>query len=399
MALDISKAALQIQLAEPLLVEQYSTRARAIEQAVTAVSAVEPDEISGRYSDTVTWLVADVDGPMHQVHPPGPLPSEHMVISIDGSHIDVDRHAPFRSFLINIGTVAIRYGNLADANLSSFPWLATAPDTMTLRDGASNRTQPIEGPLLGMLRAVMEIEALADAVDMAPATVPVLCLLDGSLILWGLSGGAYPDYVRTELLRNRLIPAMRRLEDHASRRTLAVASYISDPRSADVINALRISHSVCKWKEVNCDQHCGFLSKGERNCDSVDDVTDADLFNTLLNDGERSKVYRTRSSIVADHYQDQRVGFWYLNAGTEIARIEMPAWVTENGIDFAHACLLDQNTKGLGYPLALQEAHEQAVVTGSDRRVFEHLMLDALKRQRVSEASSEKARSKRTRFI
>ena len=77
----------------------------------------------------------------------------------------------------------------------------------------------------------------------------------------------------------------------------------------------------------------------------------------------------------------------------------MPAWVTENGIDFAHACLLDQNAKGLGYPLALQEAHEQAVVTGSDRRVFEHLMLDALKRQRVSEASSEKARSKRTRFI
>ena len=39
-------------------------------------------------------------------------------------------------------------------------------------------------------------------------------------------------------------------------------------------------------------------------------------------------------------------------------------------IDFVCQVLIDQAVKGQGYPVALAEAHEQAVVKGADREFF-----------------------------
>jgi hypothetical protein len=49
--------------------------------------------------------------------------------------------------------------------------------------------------------------------------------------------------------------------------------------------------------------------------------------------------------------------------------------------------------------VALSEAHEQAVLTGADREQFRLLVEQALADQRMDVVSSEKGRSKRTRWI
>jgi hypothetical protein len=58
--------------------------------------------------------------------------------------------------------------------------------------------------------------------------------------------------------------------------------------------------------------------------------------------------------------------------GTEVARIEFPEWVAEDALllDTALSLVLAQVQKGYGYPVALAEAHNQAVVRGGDRARF-----------------------------
>jgi hypothetical protein len=87
--------------------------------------------------------------------------------------------------------------------------------------------------------------------------------------------------------------------------------------------------------------------------------------------GDRSPFWRSTASIL-DLYNDHRVYFCYLNVGPEVARVEVPQWVMENDALCAGALrmVLTQVQKGYGYPVALAEAHNQAVVRGGDRSRF-----------------------------
>ncbi|MBD2020554.1 DNA double-strand break repair nuclease NurA, partial [Leptolyngbya sp. FACHB-36] len=51
---------------------------------------------------------------------------------------------------------------------------------------------------------------------------------------------------------------------------------------------------------------------------------------------------------------------------------EFPAWVADNPmlLDSALSLTIAQVQKGFGYPVALAEAHNQAVVRGGDRTRF-----------------------------
>ena len=401
MALDLSKTATQLYGAAPHFSGQRSARIEALARAAVFLQTADTDAIERRrQKGKTTFLSAGLLGPMTQTWPTPPLAPDHIVVAVDGSHIDVDRHSPVRCFLINTGTVTIRYGELPSANLASIPRLFVGDDEMAIRNPEGNREQPIEGPLLGMLRAVMEIEGLVDLVEAAPLDLPVLALLDGSLILWELAGGAFPEYVRKALLDDRLLPALDRLRELGRTRTVAVASQISLPRSSDVINALRISEPVCRHATLNCDSHCGKIAHGDRHCDTIGDVTDRELFEAVLQPGERSAVFETTSSIVQDHYGAHCVQFCYVNVGEEICRLEIPQWsATGSALDLAHAGIISQAEKGHGYPLAIQEAHEQAVVNGADREYFAQLIEEMLSAEGLPTATSQKARSKRTRWV
>ncbi len=401
MGLDLSQTAAQLYGAATYFSGQRLSKMDALARAAEYLRNADTDAIEQRRVDgKTTFLAAGLTGPMAEAWPTPALATDHVVVAVDGSHIDVDRHSPVRCFLINTGYVTICYGERPSAELSSIPRLFVGDDEMVIRNPAGNREQPIEGPVLGMLRAVMEIEGLVALVETAPADLPVLALLDGSLILWELAGGAFPDYVRNALLDDRLLPALDRLQELGQTRTLAVASQISLPRSTDVINALRISKPVCLWSTLNCDGNCGSLKRGNRHCDSIAGVTDRELFEAILQPGERSAVFETTSSISQERYGGHRVQFCYINVGEEICRLEIPKWSASGpALKLAHAGIISQAEKGHGYPLAIQEAHEQAVVNGTDREYFAQLVEEMLNAEGLPTGTSQKARSKRTRWV
>ena len=370
--------------------------------ALDTLSTAQADVIEEkRTRSRTTFLVAGLRGSLSGRHPCPAPPSDYAALAVDGSHIDVDRHLAARCYLINLGTVHIRYGERPMAELGSRPRLYTEDDDMYLRDPASGRTQALEGGLLGALRAVEELRALAELAEQSPADVPTLALIDGSLILWALAGQAYQEFVRTALIDDMFLPAMDRLRELARNRPLALAAYVSLPRSTDVVNALRLDERLCPYERANCDMHCGQLPSGKRPCDGVSGVMDRDVFSAILDYGERSDVNLTTSSIVERSYGDHAVNFFYLNASEEIARVEIPAWVADSPdlLSLVHAGLVDQCRKGHGYPVALSEAHEQAVVTAGDRDEFRVMVETALGAHRLPVYTSLKDRSKRLKWL
>ncbi|NJO94205.1 MAG: DNA double-strand break repair nuclease NurA, partial [Hydrococcus sp. RM1_1_31] len=92
--------------------------------------------------------------------------------------------------------------------------------------------------------------------------------------------------------------------------------------------------------------------------------------------GQRGPLWRSSNRIFELYGEAQRVYFCHVNVGVEIARIEVPAWVAEDSALFEQSLsiMLAQVSKGFGYPIALAEAHNQAVVRGGDRVHFYALL-------------------------
>jgi hypothetical protein len=67
--------------------------------------------------------------------------------------------------------------------------------------------------------------------------------------------------------------------------------------------------------------------------------------------------------------------------------------------DFVHTMVLEQCKKGMGYPVALSEAHEKAVVTDVDRSQFWRLVEQFYSGGDLALTTSAKQRSKRMRWI
>ena len=79
----------------------------------------------------------------------------------------------------------------------------------------------------------------------------------------------------------------------------------------------------------------------------------------------------------------------------------MPGWVVANEerLNLAMALVLDQVERGYGYPAALIEAHECAVIGAADREMFQRLLGEHVVAFGLPEDSSAKARSKRVRGV
>jgi len=347
-------------------------------------------------SSKTTWLVADLVDGLDQHYKVPPNPEEFTVLAADGSNIDVDRHKSTRCYLINIGTAVLHYGDYPTAALDSFPSLYSGDEDMVIMPvGVGGREQPIEGALLGIKRGVDECHRLAELAAELPQGSSSLALLDGSLILWGLA--AYPEFVTEALLTQGFLSYLDDIRKLNSDKRLALASYISFPRSTDVVNVLRLA--LCPHDPADCDRYCPTNDK--RDCDAVAGVRDRELFTNLLGQGERSAIFISQSSVVRKYYGEHRVYFFYLKLDDEIARVEIPQWVAmdESRLNLVHTLVLDQCQRGQGYPVALSEAHEQAVVTGADRENFWQLVESSLVDEHLPSLSSAKSQSKRTRWV
>ncbi len=399
MSLDLTKVVSQVAGMIARLKADAKERREHLEQALDVAKnkATDLDLLRKKIaSSKTTWLVAGLVDGLAQHHKAPPCPPEFTVVATDGSHIDVDRHQSTRCYLINIGSVTLSYGTHPDAILDNSPRLYFEDEDMVITpSGVTGREQPIEGVLLGIRRGVEECHQLARLAAELPQSNPNLALLDGSLILWGLAGQAYPEFVTEALLKDGFLVHLETMRKLNNDKRLALASYISFPRSTDVVNVLRLA--LCPHEVADCDRYC----PQERDCDTVSGIQDRELFANILGQGERSAVFFSRSSVVQKYYGAHQVYFFYLRGDDEVARVEIPQWVAtdETLLNLAHALILDQCQRGHGYPVALSEAHEKAVLTGTDRELFRQLVESSLVGEHLPTVSSAKNRSKRTRWI
>ena len=367
MSLDLTKVVSQVGSMVAKLKAGSAERQKRLNYALDILhnQATDLDYLTRKIaSSKTTWLVAGLVDGLDQHYKAPPIPPEFTILATDGSQIDVDRHRSTRCYLINIGTVTLHYGASPSATIDSFPCLYAGDEDLVIAPtGAKGREQPIEGTLLGIKRSVDECHRLAELAAELPSGSSTLALLDGSLILWGLE--AYPEFVTEALLDKGYLSYFNDMRKLNNGKRLALASYISFPRSTDVVNALRVA--LCPHDPPDCDRYCP--QNKQRDCDMVAGVRDRELFINLLGEGERSALFISQSSVVRKHYGEHWVYFFYLKVGDEVARVEIPQWVArnENLLSLVHTLVLDQCQRGQGYPVALSEAHEKAVVTGANR--------------------------------
>ena len=184
---------------------------------------------------------------------------------------------------------------------------------------------------------------------------------------------------------------------------MAVAAYTSRPRTTEVAGALRLM--LCEQGDADCNRLCTARRSDLASCDATAGFDDRELFELVLGPGHRSPLYRS-SHLAARFALGLATGqewshFYYLNGGSEIARVEVPDWLADDPelLALSHAMLVKQCELGLGYPVAISEAHEQAVITGHDREEFRRLTLMLLEQRGLPTPESAKAISKRRPWV
>ena len=376
----------------------FGARLRRALQAAHGLS--EPDVFPGMrdrietHRGTYSWLVPGLTEPLTTSIPPAPPPRNHIVLAVDGSQIEIDRDSPVDCYLINTGRVSIRYGDRPDAVIDSVPRIYYRSEELVIggrrRPG---REHVVGSSVIAARRDTAEVSALADMAERLPEGVPAIGLLDGSLTQWRISeadSAAHPE------IRAEYLAALSRLQQVAQTRDFAVASYISRPRAREVINALRIA--ICPYETPNCAAFCADKAEGERPCDEVARVRDRDIFEGLLTEpGHRSAPFRSHADEVKA-YAEHAPHFFYTRTQRELARVEVPQWSLER-IDLLHALLWNQIRLGDDYPVALAEAHEEAVVRQDDRNLFRLLLEEEGLRLSIPDSVSAKSASKRSRSL
>jgi GNAT superfamily N-acetyltransferase len=397
LSLELSRVAAQVGDMVAGLKDSSRDRQERLSNALAALRRIADDIVPLQDKiarSRTSWLVAGLTGRLDGHFPPPSAPPDYQVLATDGSQIPADRHHWPHCYLLNTGFVSLRYGDSPAASLTSYPQLYFNDEDMVIASPRDGREFVLDDGLLGIKRGLEEWRGLVGMAAELPAELPGLALVDGTLVLWSLE--KYPDFVTEALLVNGYLKCLDDLQAGNHSR-LALASYISMPRATEVVRALQVA--VCPWDKPDCDRYC--LAVSDRKCNHVAGLIDGEIFYDLLAEGERSGLFYSQSRVVRDYYDRHRIYFFYVRVGGEIGRVEIPAWVAEDEslLGLTHALVLDQCRRGQGYPVALSEAHEQAVVTGADRENFWRLVDTVLADRKIAGRSSEKSRSKRMRWI
>jgi hypothetical protein len=359
--------------------------------------AHDADELDARLDQAgTTFLTILQTGELRTQIPLPAVPANYAVAATDGSMMMPDRHSPARFYLVNVGQVYLRYGDNPTASLTSDPDLRFAEEDLWV--SASNGRVPINETILGLRRAVAELAAAVNLLEGEP--LPAVALVDGTLILWMLE--SLDDEI-IETLLDEFIQVLDVLEAYR----IPVAGYISSPGATDIFGTMRVA--ACDYptngRAIDCmDCWRRIINEGHTAaCDILPRVTDRYIVDAVaeLQPGQRTAAFPSESRILRRYRPQHRVWFCYLNTGAEIARLEIPAWVAADTelLDRVHALVWDQAQLGRGYPVALQEAHEQAVLSMADRRLVEQTVERQLASQGIIVTRTGKDGSKRGRFV
>jgi len=330
------------------------------------------------------WLVAGFgDEPIGTVFaPPQPPPPAHTVIATDGSQISLDRHAAAQCYLINTGLIEIHYGTPERPTLASHAQLYFRDEDLFPQES----DDPSESALdmnIQTRRTLAESDQLAALIG-GNSGRHACAMVDNPLIVW-------TDPGQTKAAIEALVAEFCKMLEAGRECHIPVIGYVSAPGHKDAVGALR---------STLCQPGCGHGRKDP--CSQLANLTDCDLFyNLLRRAGERSALFRSQARSAQSYPAEHEIWFFYMNAGTEIARVEVPAWVKNDPalLAQAHSLAFDQALKGQGYPVALAEAHNLAVVRGPERAAFFELIEQSFAHQRISVISTRKALAKRTPYV
>jgi hypothetical protein len=291
-------------------------------------------------------------------------PKSHSVFATDGSQIAPSHHEIAYCYLINIGRIMLHYGQNLHPLLDSIPEVYYRREDLYASKQWGIRTEE----WMGYRRGVLEAQYLAEMAcrwvrPPGPHTDPNLAMVDGSLIYWFLE--SLPQEAREQIL----LPLLAAWEELKIAR-IPLLGYLSASRSSEAMNFLRLQ--ACDYETPNCGLHCSGLEQDTTPCQLFEPLRDATFWSYLLEPGQRSPLWQSSARILDLYSTDQRIYFCYVNVGTEIARVEVPAWVVEDSslLEQSLSIMLAQVNKGYGYPVAIAEAHNQAVVRGGDRARF-----------------------------
>lgn len=297
--------------------------------------------------------------------PPPPSDTLPVLLAADGSQINPSRHARVSFGLINVGVFRICPGQ------GLVPQELVESELLYQQD-LDTEHEPLTEELLALQRDAKERQLLAELARRERH--PVVTLTDGPLELYN---------VRRDDRRfdQELEKYLEVLSDLASQ-NVATAGYVDKPGSDLVVRLLELVLLRERPEAAGRERPL----KG---------LTDESLFRAHLQPGQRTAIFKIRSRS-AERFAERLDGkmalhFFYLNVGRErrpsLARVEIPAWVVIQPwlINLLHAALLEQCAcmGNRPYPYALHRAHEIALVTFSERRQLEDLIVAELARQKL----------------
>ncbi len=320
------------------------------------------------------WPLPTWRGQLDKVVPVAPYNKPYQLLSVDGSQIYPDKHQGTSCFLINIGCVTLQYGTgKKGIMLEAVPYVF-ADQIEGLEGEGISTVDVVNGK-----REELELEAgLLHALKLQKElpTAPVLFLFDGSLVFWHLES-------KEPGLKKYFLQRYCKLLEQFASSGILLAGYLSLPKSRELMGILRTVMA-------------GF-GPGSKEYEKIQHLVDASLASFFLEPGTRSIVFKSHSAITESYPENVAPHFFYFDVGSEIVRIEVPAYLAQNEAALATitAIILDQAQKGSGFPVGLAEAHELAVVKGPDRDFFYHLIEKlgiAQKRKRLISQKSMKKR-------
>ncbi len=372
--LDLTKLARQMQgLSQHLTQEAASCRQRLeLAQQYLCKACDCQEELVQRqekWRDRILFANATPLEPLNtRIDIPVP-PKVHTVVATDGSQIAPNHHEIAYCYLLNIGRVALFYGQNRHPLLDSLPEVFYRPEDLYISRQWGIRTEE----WMSFRRTASEVMVLAELACSvaknsdgndergAPSRIPILAMVDGSLIYFFL------EQLPLEA-RDRILPSILDAWRQMRNAQIPFLGYMSAARNVEAINFLRLL--ACPHRVPDCLSFCPNQTDN-LPCKVFEPLRDSTLWATQLQPGQRGPLWRTNARIL-DMYEGEQVYFCYVHVGAEIARIEVPAWVAENVSLFLEALglMLAQVQKGYGYPVAIAEAHNQAVVRGGDKARF-----------------------------
>jgi len=303
-------------------------------------------------------------------------PSEYIAIASDGSEVPVNEDFFFPYYIINIGFVVLKYGKdhffLADSTAKIYF------EENEIYEKVGDKNFLVRGELLSSKMLLEESKKLGELLkDFYVIDIPTLILFDGTLIQWEIK--------ETSLIyKNNFIQDFQKFIQIAEQLKSPIAGYISGTHSRDIIEMIKIFLEMRNTKF---------------NEQLLSIIKDRDLYEIILQKGERSAVFRSNAPIL--NLYRSPIYFFFLNVGREVVRIEIPEFIANNKnlLETTCALILSQSDKGEGYPVVLREAHEQAVIKNPEKVFIEDLFIELLRKKGIELNYNYKYISKKTRSI